>query len=244
QELSFSLSTAISVLDQVKPRIPAEEFERVVGRISFFVSSGLYGKSRLLKIGALTGQTLETFDLPKTYFAEGLSYFGEGLLLQLTWKSHDAFLYQYKPNFKQVQTLKNFNENFDQKEGWGVAYNENNSSIVVSDGSNKLYFLKRKFFSVFKTLSIEGETVESNKITFLNELEMIEGKIWANIWRSPYVLIIDPDGEYFSWLDISSIARKETGGVLNGVSYDKTQKRIWITGKNWSKIYEIRLLEK
>lgn len=197
-----------------------------------YESTGLQGESTLRRVDITTGQTLQRIDVPAEYFAEGLALVGDELL-QLTWQHRLGFVYDRK-TFKQKRTFSY------KTEGWGIAY-DGTSQLVMSDGSDTLTFLNPKTFAPGKTLRV----LEAGKpISNLNELEWIEGEIWANVWLTDRIARISPNtGEVNAWIDLSTLyprsQRTPPADVMNGIAYDKAARRIYITGKKWPKLYQI-----
>ena len=197
-----------------------------------YESTGLEGESTLRRVDIATGQTLQKIDVPSQYFAEGLALVGDELL-QLTWRHKLGFVYDRK-TFKQKRTFS-YNT-----EGWGIAY-DGTSSLVMSDGSDTLSFLDPKTLAVTKTLRVQEA---GRPVGNLNELEWIEGEIWANIWMTDRIARISPNtGEVNAWIDLSSLypasQRMPPADVMNGIAYDKATRRIYITGKKWPRLYQI-----
>ena len=197
-----------------------------------YESTGLEGESTLRRVEIETGKTLQRINVPAQYFAEGLALVGDELL-QLTWRSHVGFVYDRK-TFAQKRTFPY------KTEGWGIAY-DGASRLVMSDGSDTLTFLDPKTFAVAKTLRVQdaGRTVSN-----LNELEWIEGEIWANVWTTDRIARISPNtGQVNAWIDLSALyplsQRVPPADVLNGIAYDKATRRIFITGKKWPRLYQI-----
>jgi glutaminyl-peptide cyclotransferase len=197
-----------------------------------YESTGLEGESTLRRVDIATGQTLQKIDVPSQYFAEGLAMVGDELL-QLTWRHKLGFVYDRK-TFKQKRTFSY------KTEGWGIAY-DGTSSLVMSDGSDTLTFLDPKSLAVAKTLRVMDA---GRPVSNLNELEWIEGEIWANIWMTDRIARISPNtGEVNAWIDLSSLypvsQRVPPADVMNGIAYDKATRRIYITGKKWPRLYQI-----
>ena len=170
--------------------------------------------------------------MPDRYFAEGLALVGDELL-QLTWQHHIGFVYDRK-TLKQKRTFSY------QTEGWGIAY-DGRSRLVMSDGSDTLTFLDPKTLAVTKTLRVRDA---GTPVTQLNELEWIEGEIWANVWTTDRIARISPNtGEVASWVNLDSLwprsQRMPPADVLNGIAYDKATRRIFVTGKKWPRLYQI-----
>jgi len=197
-----------------------------------YESTGLEGESTLRRVDIATGQTLQKIDVPSQYFAEGLAMVGDELL-QLTWRHKLGFVYDRK-TFKQKRTFSY------KTEGWGIAY-DGTASLVMSDGSDTLTFLDPKSLAVAKTLRVMDA---GRPVSNLNELEWIEGEIWANIWMTDRIARISPrTGEVNAWIDLSSLypasQRMPPADVMNGIAYDKATRRIYITGKKWPRLYQI-----
>ena len=152
------------------------------------------GESTLRRVDIATGQTLQRIDVPSQYFAEGLALVGDELL-QLTWQHKLGFVYDRK-TFKQKRTFSY------KTEGWGIAY-DGTSSLVMSDGSDTLTFLDPKTLALAKTLRVQDA---GRPVGNLNELEWIEGEIWANVWMTDRIARISPNtGEVNAWIDLSSL---------------------------------------
>jgi glutaminyl-peptide cyclotransferase len=208
-----------------------------------YESTGLQGESTLRRVDIATGKTLQRIDVPSQYFAEGLAMVGDELL-QLTWQHKIGFVYD-RATFKQKRTFSY------PTEGWGIAY-DGTSRLVMSDGSDTLTFLDPKTFTPGKRLRVKTFTpgkklrvLDAGKpIANLNELEWIEGEIWANVWMTDRIARISPNtGEVSAWVDLSSLfpqgQRLPPADVLNGIAYDKATRRIFITGKKWPRLYQI-----
>jgi glutamine cyclotransferase len=197
-----------------------------------YESTGLQGESTLRRVDISTGKTLQRIDVPNEYFAEGLALIGDELL-QLTWQHHLGFVYD-RTTFKQKRTFAY------KTEGWGIAY-DGTSRLVMSDGSDTLTFLDPKTQAVTKTLRVQDA---GRPVGNLNELEWIEGEIWANVWMTDRIARISPNtGEVNAWVDLSTLfpeaQRRPPADVLNGIAYDKATRRIYITGKKWPRLYQI-----
>lgn len=198
----------------------------------FYESTGLEGESTLRRVDIATGQTLQRIDVPAQYFAEGLALVGDELL-QLTWRTKVGFVYDRR-TFAQKRTFT-YNT-----EGWGIAY-DGSSRLVMSDGSDTLTFLDPKSFAAVKTLKVQDA---GRSIGNLNELEWIEGEIWANVWMTDRIARISPNtGVVNAWIDLSNLypqsQRTPPADVLNGIAYDKATRRIFVTGKKWPRVYQI-----
>ncbi|MBL4828229.1 MAG: glutaminyl-peptide cyclotransferase [Spongiibacteraceae bacterium] len=201
-----------------------------------YESAGQYGQSRLFtrKLNAITPIT--NHSLSKNLFAEGITLLKDQLY-QLTWRSGRAFTYQ-------ADTLTLKGEFTITGEGWGLT--NNGKHLIVSNGSHRLRFLDPKTAAVLKTLEV---TFQGRALNLLNELEWVDGLIYANVWQSNWIVMIDPDnGTVVGKVDLSnllpSILRTASTGVLNGIAHDRKNDRLFITGKNWPKLYQIELIPK
>ena len=197
-----------------------------------YESTGLQGESTLRRVDIKTGQTLQRIDVPSQYFAEGLALVGDELL-QLTWQHKLGFVYD-RHSFKQKRTFSY------QTEGWGIAYDAA-GGLVMSDGSDTLTFLDPKSFAALRTLRVMDA---GRAVANLNELEWIEGEIWANVWMTDRIARIAPrTGQVNAWIDFSTLyprsQRLPPADELNGIAYDKAARRIFITGKKWPRLYQI-----
>src|SRR6185436_15350442 len=188
----------------------------------FYESTGLQGESTLRRVELTTGKTLQRIDVPGQYFAEGLALVGDELL-QLTWQHKLGFVYDRK-TFAQKRTFSY------KTEGWGIAY-DGLSQLVMSDGSDTLTFLDPKSFASTRTLKVQDA---GRSIDHLNELEWIDGEIWANVWMTDRIARISPNtGEVNAWVDLSTLfgrsgQRPPPADELNGIAYDKATRRIFI----------------
>jgi len=171
------------------------------------------------------------------YFGEGITVFNDKIY-QLTWKNKVGFIY----NAATLEQEKTF-DYFSDIEGWGLTHNDKH--LIMSDGSNKIYFLNPETQKMERFINVYSDT---NAITELNELEWIDGKIWANIYLKDVIVIINPEnGAVESAIDFSDLKTKnkkslsEGDEVLNGIAYNPSTKTVFITGKNWDKMFEIKL---
>ena len=216
----------------IYPHDPQAFTEGLVYEDGFlYESTGLYGESSLRKIDLTTGEIIHLVEVEGRYFAEGLALVDSNLI-QLTWKSKVAFLY-CKDTLELEKTL------YYPYEGWGITYDGN--CLIVSDGSHLLRFLDPVNFSLMKELPVN---LGDRPIDQLNELEYINGKIYANVWYTDIIIIIDPQsGEVVGCIDLASLEEKRNTGedVPNGIAYDAENNRLFVTGKRWSHIYEIQL---
>ena len=199
-----------------------------------YESTGLYGQSSLRRVELETGRVLRQVTVAPEYFAEGLAIVGTRLI-QLTWQSKVGFVYD-KETFKRIGT-------FDYAtEGWGLAYN--GTHLVMSDGSDTLHLLDPVSLKEVKQIKI---TAAGEPVTRLNELEFVDGEVWANIWQTDRIARIDlATGSVRSWIDLSGLLgpedRREPVDVLNGIAYDASGKRLFVTGKLWPRLFQIELV--
>ena len=198
-----------------------------------YESSGLYGKSKLRIYRTDNDDTLQEVRLPERFFAEGLTLLDNELFV-LTWKENTLLVV----NPDNLQTKRELSY---KGEGWGLA--NNGSQLIMSDGSDTIYFRNPESFAVERTISVRSQ---QHSVQRINELEFAEGYLWANIWFAPVIVKIDPtNGQVVSYYDFSQLLRQHSSGsdnrVLNGIAYDSTAKAYWITGKLWPKRYLVKL---
>ncbi len=201
-----------------------------------YEGTGRYGRSTLRRIDLNSGKILKSIRLNSKYFGEGISVWGDSVV-QLTWKSQFGFIFD-------KQTLKYRGSFRYTGEGWGVTYDEQH--VILSDGSATLRLLDPKTYRVVKQLTVHDRGVRVDK---LNELEYVEGEIFANVWDSDLVMRISPEtGQVVGRIDLSGLLtsreRRGAEAVLNGIAYDPQKKRLFVTGKFWPKLFEIRLIAK
>lgn len=199
-----------------------------------YESTGLNGKSTFRKVDIRTGKALYRLNFDRRYFLEG-SVEKDGNIYMLTWQNNVAFVYDAK-------TLKYKKSYSYPREGWGLA--TDGKSLIASDGSANLYFLDDDFRTARKvTVRLNGRPVND-----LNELEYIDGKIWANVYLTDLIVIVNPaDGNVEATVDCSGLLpsrlRYDDTDVLNGIAYNPQNGKIYLTGKNWCRLYEIKLAE-
>lgn len=195
--------------------------------------TGNYGGSKLVQLDLTSGKSTKEVDLSKEFFGEGITILHD-TIYQLTWKENVVFAYSAK-DFKKI---KQFSIN---TEGWGITHN--GKELIVSDGSSNLYFYDP---STFRLLRTQGVTEDGSPAVNLNELEYINGYVYANQWQYNYILKIDPNsGQVVGKMDLSELnnrakAKNPNADVLNGIAYNPDTKKIYVTGKNWPEIYEIQ----
>jgi glutamine cyclotransferase len=196
-------------------------------------STGLNGKSTLRKVDLKTGQVLKQAEVPAQYFAEGLAVI-QGRAFQLTWQNHKGFVYD-------VESFRLEREFAIEGEGWGLT--TDGRQLVLSDGTDQIRFLDPLTFQKERTIHVRHE---GRVLDRLNELEFIKGEIFANVWGSDYVVRIDPaTGRVTGLIDFTGLLaakdRSENTDVLNGIAYDSAEDRLFVTGKRWLKLFEVRL---
>jgi glutamine cyclotransferase len=200
-----------------------------------YESTGLNGRSSVRMVDLSTGQIQKNYDVPPDYFAEGLTVWGN-TLVQLTWQSHKGFVYD-REKFALLKT-------FDYEgEGWGLTHDA--SQLIMSDGSAYLRFLDAKTFRETRRIHVVDES--GKPVDNLNELEYIRGEIYANIWKSDDIVRISPrTGKVLGWINLAGIIDKNEltnhDAVLNGIAYDEAADRLFVTGKLWPKLFEIKVL--
>lgn len=200
---------------------------------ALYESTGQYGASGVRVVELTTGKVRQRTDLPSRYFGEGIAVL-DGKIFQLTWRSRTGFIYSQ-------DGLKPLGEFRYEGEGWGLT--TDGRWLIVSDGTNRLRFLDAHTFNVQRRI----EVFENGQpLINLNELEYIHGEIYANVWQRDVIARIDPQtGRLLGLIDLSGLAPIRTAdAVLNGIAYDRARDRIFVTGKLWPKLFEIRLKEK
>lgn len=198
-----------------------------------YESTGGWGTSSLRQVELETGRVLRRLDLAPQYFGEGLALWGERLI-QLTWSSETAFVYDLH-TFAKTGTFSY------PGEGWGLTHDGRH--LLMSDGSNALRRLDPETFQEISRVHVFDGT---NPVAMLNELEYIDGQVWANIFTRDVIARIDPlSGRVLSWLDFSGMFAMQRAtspeAVLNGIAADPDSGRIFVTGKLWTNVYELEL---
>ncbi len=198
-----------------------------------YEATGMEGESTLRKVKFETGEILQSFTVHGNEFGEGIALF-ENKIIQITWQSNVGYVYE-KENFKQLQKFT-YNH-----EGWGITTDGKN--LFVSDGTHKIHVLEPQTFSEVGIIEVFDHREAVQK---LNELEFIEGEIFANIWQTEKIARIDvKTGKVIAYIDLKGILpesdRTEKTDVLNGIAYDSATKRIFVTGKRWKKLFEIKI---
>jgi len=203
---------------------------------TLYEGTGLYGKSSLRRVDLKTGNVLQVHTLPYEYFGEGITIFRD-TIIQLTWQSNTGFVYD-KNSF---EVLRNFTY---EMEGWGITHDE--KRLIMSDGTSTLYFLDTDTFRTIGHIQVYDN---DKPVDNLNELEYIDGQIYANVWPTDSIVMIDHhSGRVTGWIDLSGILPPQIDdmpvGVLNGIAYDATNGRLFVTGKLWPRLFKIELVTK
>ena len=203
-----------------------------------FESAGDYGHSDLRRVDLNTGKVVQQTKLDAKYFGEGIATSGDKIL-QLTYREGVAFVYDRK-TFKLLNTIP-YNWG---KEGWGACFD--GKHILNDDSSNRIYFLNKDTFIPQGFIEVYDD---KHDVQQLNELEYIDGKIYANIYQTDTIAVINPqNGAVLQYIDLSSLypkaSRNPNADVLNGIAYDAAGKRLFITGKRWPKLYQVKFFKK
>jgi len=196
-------------------------------------STGLYGRSSLRRVELNTGRVLQQVTIPPEYFAEGLAAL-RGKLYQLSWQNQKGFVYDW-------ETFRLEKEFSYEGEGWGLT--TDGQSLILSDGTDRIRFLDPETFAVKRSINVSDH---GRPVVRLNELEYVKGEIFANVWQTDFIVRINPaTGAVAGWIDLGGLLspadRDATTDVLNGIAYDAAGDRLFVTGKLWPKLFEVRL---
>ena len=197
-----------------------------------YESTGRYGASSIRKVEMETGKVVAQRALPARFFGEGLTVAGDRLI-QLTWREATGFVYDPE----SLELLATFHY---PTEGWGLAYD--GAWLLMSDGSATLYRLDPETFGIVGTLEVRDAGVPVRR---LNELEFIEGSLYANVWQEDRIAKIDPaSGRVVAWIDLGGLLKNgaSAAGVLNGIAFEPSSRRILVTGKLWPKLFAIDIV--
>jgi glutaminyl-peptide cyclotransferase len=199
-----------------------------------YEGTGQYGHSSLREVDLATGRVIKQFNLDRQFFGEGITLMGDSLY-QLTWQSRQAFVFD-RETFEYKKTLPY------RGEGWGLTHD--GTHLIMSDGTSTLRFVDPATFQEVRRISVRDGR---RRIDQLNELEYVDGEIFANIWKSDLIARISPaDGRVQGWIDLAALwplrQRPDTEAVLNGIAWDADDQRLFVTGKHWPKLYEIRVV--
>jgi glutamine cyclotransferase len=201
----------------------------------FYEGTGLYGHSTLRKVVPTTGAVVRNIPIAPSLFGEGVAVSGERII-QLTWLSRTGFVYK-KDSFELTDKFS-----YDY-EGWGAT--SNRKELIISDGTSLLHFWDLENLHETRTVRVHDG---SNPVEGLNELEYVRGDIYANVWPTNYIAVINPEtGSVKGWLDMSGLLPtidSRGADILNGIAYDEKGNRLFVTGKLWPKIFEIELIGK
>jgi len=196
-----------------------------------YEGTGLHGRSSIRKVEVETGRVVQAVELPEAFFGEGITIWGDRLIA-ITWQEQTAFVL----DLKTFKLWRKFNYT---GEGWGLT--QNGRELIMSDGSAQLRFLDPLSFRELRRLRV---TAGGKPVDQLNELEWVEGEIYANVWQSDRIARIDPKtGHVKAWIDLAGLLPQRSGSddVLNGIAYDAKKKRLFVTGKLWPRLFEIEL---
>jgi len=206
----------------------------VVRNGGFLESTGLHGQSTLREVEIKTGRVLKQVAVAREYFAEGLAVIGDRAF-QLTWQNGKAFVYD-------ADTFRLEKELSYEGEGWGLT--TDGRSLILSDGTSRIRFLDPATFKVTRTIEV---IADGKPVSQLNELEWVRGEIFANVWQTDEIVRIDPaTGQVRGVIDCAGLLAPQDRGrdtdVLNGIAYDAATDRLFITGKLWPRVFEVRVL--
>lgn len=200
----------------------------------FYEGTGLEGKSSLRKVDLRTGKIVRIHRLPDTWFGEGVTLW-KGQLMQLTWKNRIGLIYD-RHSFRLLKTFSYATE------GWGLT--QDGTQLIMSDGTDRLHFIDPQTLEEKRRVQVQDRGFP---VRFLNELEYIKGEIYANVYMTDWIVRISPEtGQVTGWIDLKGLLpeddRKRGAEVLNGIAYDAEKGRIFVTGKFWPKLFEIKLV--
>ena len=219
------------------PHDPAAFTQGLAFRDGFlYEGTGLNGRSSLRKVRLETGEVVQRVDLANEFFGEGITLFNNEVI-QLTWQSQTGFVY----NLADFRLLRRFSY---LGEGWGLT--TRGREIYMSDGTSAIRVLDAISLAEKRRFTVHDGAIPIDQ---LNELEFVEGEIFANVWQTDKIARISPvNGRVLGWIDLagllSPVFRRESGAVLNGIAYDRNRKRLFVTGKLWPSIFEIQLVPK
>jgi glutaminyl-peptide cyclotransferase len=200
-----------------------------------YEGTGLYGESTLRRVELETGEVLQAVGLSKEYFGEGISVLGDRIY-QLTWKSGICVVFD-RETFELQEALTY------PTEGWGMT--TDGERLIMSDGTNRLFIRDPETFAELDTIDVYDG---ARAIWNLNELEVVDDEIWANVWQTDRIARIDPEsGQVTGWIDMTGLLSqsdrgRQTVDVLNGIAYDPDTDRLFVTGKLWPKLFEIEIV--
>lgn len=197
-----------------------------------YESTGQIGQSTIRRVDLETGNVLQSVDIPAGEFGEGIVNWGDQII-NITWQNQIGYRWDRR-------TLRRLSEWRYQGEGWGLT--QNGREIIMSDGSDQLRFLDPATLQERRRINVSDD---GSPVDRLNELEWVNGEIYANVWMTPLIARIDPQsGRVLGWIDLTSLAAQNSGprdDVLNGIAYDAQRRRLFVTGKYWPHLYEIEV---
>jgi glutamine cyclotransferase len=202
----------------------------------FYEGTGLNGHSAVLAVEPASGKVVQRIDLPPQYFGEGIVDWGPNIY-EWTWQSHVCFVYD-RFSLRQIRQFSYTGE------GWGMT--RTTKEIITSDGSSTLRFRNPETFTEMRHITVHDGR---RQVGQLNELEFIKGEIYANIWHADTIARIDPrDGRVLGWIDLTGLLPAEqkvnSESVLNGIAYDAEHDRLFVTGKQWPAVFEIKVVSR
>lgn len=202
---------------------------------TLYEGTGLYGESRLMKVDLESGKNNQKIDLNRAFFGEGITIFNNKIY-QLTWQEHKVFVYD-------LTTFKKIKEFDWSMEGWGITHND--KQLIVSTGSSNIYFVNPETFAIEKTVGVYDN---NGYLDSINELEFVNGSIYANVYGRDWIARINPEtGLVDGRMDFTGLLQRtnqpisENTDVLNGISFNASSNSFYITGKKWPALYEIKL---
>jgi glutamine cyclotransferase len=205
----------------------------VIEKGVLYESTGRYGKSSLRRVDLASGDVLQMRSLPDSLFGEGIAVWKDRIV-QITWRARTGFVYD-RESFDLVREFRY------ETEGWGLAHD--GKRLIMSDGTSTLYFIDPKSFEQIGRVAVYDA---DGPVALLNELEYIAGEVFANVLQSDQIARIDPrSGKVKGWIDLHGLItdeqRRVGADVLNGIAYDRSEDRLFVTGKNWPLLFEIEL---
>jgi glutamine cyclotransferase len=200
-----------------------------------YEGTGLRGQSTLRKVDLASGNVIQVRELPAQFFGEGVTIFDHNII-QLTWQSHVGFVYD-KDSFELLREFPY------PTEGWGISHD--GERLIMSDGTETLHFLDPGTLEEIGQVRVYDD---NGSVTRLNELEFVQGEVYANVWQTDRIARIDLDsGRVTGWIDLTGLLNRENldqpVDVLNGIAYDAGNDRLFVTGKLWPKLFEIVITE-
>lgn len=205
-----------------------------IGGGVLYEGTGLRQRSSLRRVDLCTGRVMMRIDLPPHLFGEGITVMADRVY-QLTWQSHTGFVYSAR-DFQKLGTFSY------PMEGWGLTHDGRH--LIMSDGTEALYFLNPEDLTITHRIHV---TDPQGPVRLLNELEYINGRVFANVWQKDHIAVIDPaTGGVTAWIDLSGLYLRQTGErqpeVLNGIAYDPENAKLYVTGKLWKRVFQIEIV--